>query len=122
MTMVERRSISEPPYFDGKNCTEWKERMKTFTQSFDFKLWLVIKNGPKVPKKTINGEEIEKSEDEFNDEDMKIMEQEAKAKHILSCALNPDDLKRVSCCNTAKKMWDELDKLSVSYIHFVTYQ
>lgn len=109
-TVLERRSVSEPPYFDGKNCAEWKKSMMIYIQSVDFKLWLVIKNGSKIPKKTINGVEIEKSEDEFNDEDMKMMEQEAKAKHILSCALNSDDLKRVSSSNTAKEMWDELDK------------
>ncbi|XP_058759386.1 uncharacterized protein LOC131632665 [Vicia villosa] len=103
-TIVGRGSILEPPYFDGENCSEWKERMKIFIQSVDFKLWLVIKNGTK----------IEKSEDEYNDEDMKMMEQEAKAKHILFCALNPEDRKRVSCCNKAKEMWDELDKSSVN--------
>jgi ABC-type bacteriocin/lantibiotic exporter with double-glycine peptidase domain len=115
-TITEGRSISKPPYFDGTNCDEWKERIKIFIQSVDFKLWLVIKNGSKIPKKIINGEELVKSEDEFNDEDMKIMEQEAKAKYILSCALNSDDLKRISSCQTAKEMWEELDKLSISYI------
>ncbi|XP_058726428.1 uncharacterized protein LOC131597772 [Vicia villosa] len=107
-TIVGRGSILEPPYFDRENCTEWKEHMKIFIQSVDYKLWLVIKNGT----------EIEKSEDEFNDEDMKMMEQEAKAKHILFCALNPDDRKRVACCNTAKEMWDELDKLWIHTFHF----
>jgi hypothetical protein len=121
-TITEGRSISKPPYFDGTNCDEWKERIKIFIQSVDFKLWLVIKNGSKIPKKIINGKELVKSEDEFNDEDMKIMEQEAKAKYILSCALNSDDLKRISSCQTAKEMWEELDKLSISYIiiFFVT--
>ncbi|CAJ2637730.1 unnamed protein product [Trifolium pratense] len=110
-TIIEGRSISKPPYFDGTNCDEWKERIKIFIQSVDFKLWLVIKNGSKIPKKLINGLELVKSEDEFNDEDMKIMEHEAKAKNILSCALNPDDLKRVSSCQTAKEMWEELDNV-----------
>lgn len=116
MSIVESRSISKPPYFDGKNCTEWKKFMMLFVKSNDFNLWLVIKNGQKIPKKVINGEEIEKSEDEFDAKDMKIMKREAKAKHILCCALNPDDLKRVSSLNTAKEMWDELDKLSVSFL------
>ncbi|RHN73363.1 putative ribonuclease H-like domain, ankyrin repeat-containing domain-containing protein [Medicago truncatula] len=117
--IVEGRSISKPPYFDGTtNCTEWKERIKIFIQSVDFDLWLVIKNGPKIPKKIIHGEELEKSEDEFNDEDKKIMEREAKAKNILYCALNPDDLRRISSCHTAKEMWEELDKeVTTSDIH-----
>jgi hypothetical protein len=120
-TIVEGRSISKPPYFDGTNCTEWKERTKIFIQSVDYKLWLVIKNGPKIPKKLINGQEELKSEDEFNDEDMKNMEQEAKAENILYCAINPDDLKRISSCQTAKEMWDELDKLSI-FIHSILFK
>ncbi|CAI8589973.1 unnamed protein product [Vicia faba] len=109
-SIIERRSISEPPYYNGNDSTEWKKSMMIFIKSVDFKLWLVIKNGPKVPKKTINGEEFDKSEDEYNDDDMKMVEQEARAKHILGCALNPDDRKRVSSCNTAKEMWEEVDK------------
>ncbi|RHN73351.1 hypothetical protein MtrunA17_Chr2g0297511 [Medicago truncatula] len=74
--MVEGRSISKPPYFDGTNLTEWRELMKIFIQSVDFEVWLVIENGPKLPKKIINGEEVLKTIDEFNDEDRKIMEPE----------------------------------------------
>ncbi|XP_058759387.1 uncharacterized protein LOC131632666 [Vicia villosa] len=111
MTIIENHSISMPPYFDGKNFTEWQKSMMLFIQSVDFKLWLVINNGIKIPKKVENGEESEKSENEYDDEDVKIMEQESKAKYILCCALNPHDRKRISCCKTAKDMWEELDKL-----------
>ncbi|KAK2395298.1 ankyrin repeat-containing protein ITN1 [Trifolium repens] len=102
-TIIERRSISNPPYWDGTtNFDEWKESITIFMQSVDFKLWLVTKNGSKIPTK---------SEDEFNDEDMKIMEQEAKAKNILRCALNPDALQRISGCKTAKEMWEKLNNV-----------
>lgn len=109
-TIIGGQSISKPPYFDGTNCTEWKERMEIFIKSVDFKLWLVINNGPKIPKKIVEGRELEKSEDEFNDEDMRNMEQDAKAKHILCCAVNPDALSRISRCKTAKEMWEELHR------------
>jgi len=117
--IFEGRSVSKPPYFDGTNLTEWREPMKIFIQSVNFEVWLVIENGPKLPKKLINGEEVLKSVGEFNDEDMKNMELEAKAKTILYCALNPDDLGRISSCHTAKEMWEMLDRLSVLYIHFL---
>ncbi|XP_045789032.1 uncharacterized protein LOC123884075 [Trifolium pratense] len=108
-TIIEGRSISKPPYWDGKtNFDEWKERMKIFMKSVDFKIWLVTKNGSKIPTKIINGVELEKSEDEFNEEDTKIMVLEAKAQNILCCALNPDALKRISSCQTAKEMWEKL--------------
>jgi hypothetical protein len=114
-TIIEGRFISKPPYWDGTtNFDEWKESITIFMQSVDFNLWLVTKNGSKIPTKIINGEELVKSEEEFNDEDKKIMEQEAKAKNILRCAINPDALERISGCQTAKEMWEKLDKLSVS--------
>jgi hypothetical protein len=107
--IIEGRSISKPPYWDGTtNFEEWKECIMIFMQSIDFKLWLVTKNGSKIP-----------TSENFNDEDMKIMEQEAKAKYILRCALNPDALKRISGCQTAKEMWEKLNKLSVSYIQYL---
>ncbi|KAG5006114.1 hypothetical protein JHK85_024656 [Glycine max] len=108
---MEHHSISSPPRFDGKNFTEWKERMRTFIQSVDFKLWLVIKNGPKVPTKLVDNEEVEKSEDEYDEEDMKNSELEAKARHILYCTLNADAPKIFSEGHkTAKQIWDELDR------------
>lgn len=110
-TIVEGRSISKLPYLDGTtNFTEWKERIKIFIQSIDSDLWLVIENGPKIPKKIIDGEELVKTEDEFNDEDMKIMEQDKEAKYILCCALNPDVHRSISSCQTAKEMWEKLNE------------
>ncbi|KAL1321042.1 hypothetical protein HN51_065762 [Arachis hypogaea] len=110
MTIVRGQSILEPPLFDGKNYIEWKEHMETFTKSLDFKLWLIIKNGPNVPKKVVNGIEEEKSEDEFDDEDMKSVQQASKARHILLCALiNSDVYKDILHFKTAKQIWDELE-------------
>jgi len=112
--IIEGQSISKPPYFDGSNYMEWKETIMIFIQSVDFDIWLVIKNGQKIPKIMIEGEELVKSEDQFNDEDKKIMEHEAKAKYILRCALNQYDFRRISSCQTAKEMWEKLARLNFS--------
>ena len=63
----------------------------------------MIKNGPTIPKKMVDGKEVEKSEEEFSDEDMKKMEQNAKAINIFYCAINPNDF-RISRCQTVKQM------------------
>ncbi|XP_057757335.1 uncharacterized protein LOC130976479 [Arachis stenosperma] len=110
MTIARGQSILEAPLFDDRNYTEWKEHMETFTKSLDFKLWLIIKNGPNVPKKVVNGIEEEKSEDEFDDEDMKSVQQASTARHILLCALiNSDVYKEILHFKTAKEIWDELE-------------
>ncbi|KAL2340246.1 hypothetical protein Fmac_008186 [Flemingia macrophylla] len=107
---TEGHSILRPPCFDGKKYTDWKERMRIFIQSVDFKLWFVIKNGPKIPTKLVNNEAVEKSEDEYDEEDMKNLELEAKARNILYCAMNQDCLENFSNANTAKQIWDKLER------------
>jgi len=114
--MSEGQSTLKPPYFDGRNYSEWRERMRIFIQSVDFKLWLVIKNGPKIPTKIVNNEEVEKSEDEYDEEDVKNLELEAKAKNILCCALNPDVFEMFSDSRkSAKEIWDELERYLCSF-------
>jgi len=109
--MTEGQSILKPPYFNGRKYSEWKGRMRIFIQSVDFKLWLVIKNGPKIPTKMVDNEEVEKSEDEYDEEDMKNLELEAKAKNILYCGLNPDVFEIFSeSPKSAKQIWDELER------------
>ncbi|KAL2340224.1 hypothetical protein Fmac_008164 [Flemingia macrophylla] len=111
----EGHSILRPPCFDGKNYSDWKERMRIFIQSVDFKLWFVIKNGPKIPTKLVSNEAVEKSEDENDEEDMKNLELEAKARNILYCAMNQDCLENFSNANTAKQIWDELEREMTGY-------
>ncbi|XP_020206890.1 uncharacterized protein LOC109791936 isoform X1 [Cajanus cajan] len=108
--ITEGHSILRPPYFSGKNYPDWKERMKIFIKSVDIKLWLVIKNGPTIPTKTVNNVEVEKSEDEYDEEDIKNMQLEAKTRNILYCAMNKDDLETFSTATTAKQMWDDLER------------
>ncbi|VFQ82399.1 unnamed protein product [Cuscuta campestris] len=50
-----------------------------------------------------------KTEDEFDAEDIKKVENYAKAINMLYCAVNPDDYRKISCCTTAKEMWDKLE-------------
>ncbi|VFQ96410.1 unnamed protein product [Cuscuta campestris] len=50
-----------------------------------------------------------RTEDEFDAEDIKKVENYAKAINMLYCAVNPDDYRKISCCSTAKEMWDKLE-------------
>ncbi|VFQ88423.1 unnamed protein product [Cuscuta campestris] len=52
---------------------------------------------------------IPKTEDEFDAEDIKKVENYAKAINMIYCAVNPDDYRKISCCTTAKEMWDKLE-------------
>ncbi|VFQ79989.1 unnamed protein product, partial [Cuscuta campestris] len=64
-------------------------------------LWLVIKNGEEIPTKKVGEKLVPKTEDEFDAEDIKKVENYAKAINMLYCAVNPDDYRKISCCTTA---------------------
>ncbi|VFQ81967.1 unnamed protein product [Cuscuta campestris] len=75
--------------------------MRIYIRSTNFQLWLLIKNREEVSMKKV--------EDKFDAEDIKKVENYAKAINMLYCAVNPDDYRKISCCSTAKEMWDKLD-------------
>ncbi|VFQ80695.1 unnamed protein product [Cuscuta campestris] len=49
------------------------------------------------------------TEDEYDAQDIKKIENSAKAINILYCDVNLDDYQNISCCSTAKEMWDKLE-------------
>ncbi|VFQ96811.1 unnamed protein product [Cuscuta campestris] len=105
----EGQSTSRPPLFNGTNYTYWKERMRIYIRSTNFQLWLVIKNGEEMPMKNVGEKLVPKTEDEFDAEDIKKVENYAKVINMLYCAVNPDDYRKISCCTTTKEMWDKLE-------------
>ncbi|VFQ61652.1 unnamed protein product [Cuscuta campestris] len=59
--------------------------------------------------KKVGDKLLPETEDEFDAEDIKKVENYAKAINMLYCAVNPDDYRKISCCSTAKEMWDKLE-------------
>ncbi|VFQ76220.1 unnamed protein product [Cuscuta campestris] len=105
----EGQSTTRPPLFDGTNYTYWKERMRIYIQSTNFLLWRIIKNGEDVPMKKVRETNVPKTENEYDVQDIKKVENNAKAINIIYCAVNPDDYRKISYCSTAKEMWDKLE-------------
>ncbi|GAV61060.1 UBN2 domain-containing protein, partial [Cephalotus follicularis] len=66
-------------------------------------------NGPRIPMRTIEGVESIKPENEYNDNDFRMFQLNSKAKHVLFCAIGPNEFNRISLCGTAKEMWDLLE-------------
>ena len=83
--------------------------MENYIQAEDYELWMLIKEGPLIPKKTTeDGKSIPKEPKEFNTEDYKMMEKNAKAKKLLYFGLGPDEYTRIYECESAKEIWDAL--------------
>ncbi|GAV57126.1 DUF4219 domain-containing protein/UBN2 domain-containing protein [Cephalotus follicularis] len=110
MSNKESMSISKPPFFDGNNYSHWKAKMTIFIQALDFNLWDIIIDGPELPD-IISQEGIKtlKPRSSYTDDDRKKVQLNAKAKHVIICALNSNEFNRVSSCATAKEMWDRLE-------------
>ncbi|GAV79677.1 zf-CCHC domain-containing protein/UBN2 domain-containing protein [Cephalotus follicularis] len=83
--------------------------MTIFLQSLDYQLWHIVVNGPRMPTRTIQGVVSLKPKNGFNDNDSKMLQLNSKAKHVLFCAVGPNEFNRISSCDMAKEMWDLLE-------------
>ena len=106
--MLEGQSVTRPPYFNGQHCSWRKNRIENYVQADDYELWMIIQNGPLIPKNTVeNGSSVTKKSEEFNVENVRMMEKNAKAK-LLYFGLGLDEYTRISECESAKEIWDAL--------------
>ncbi|GAV74114.1 UBN2 domain-containing protein [Cephalotus follicularis] len=84
--------------------------MTIFIQSLDYNLWDLIVDGSNLPTVTLeNGNVIPKPRNTYDDNDRRIVQINAKAKHIIICAINSNDFNRISSCISTKEMWDRLE-------------
>ncbi|KAK5836860.1 hypothetical protein PVK06_012663 [Gossypium arboreum] len=87
----ESQSINRLSYFNDANYSYWKTRMTLFIQANNYAMWDIIMDGPTIPQKKESKIFVPKSNNKWNDEDRKNMQQNAKAMHTLFCALGPDE-------------------------------
>ena len=57
----------------------------------------------------VNGVSIPKLEEDWDENDIKQSEINAKAMNLLYCALDPSEFNRISTCTFAKEIWDTLE-------------
>ncbi|GAV58409.1 zf-CCHC domain-containing protein/DUF4219 domain-containing protein/UBN2 domain-containing protein [Cephalotus follicularis] len=106
---LEGSSTTRPLFFDGNNYSFWKTRMTIFLQSLDYQLWHIIVNGPRMPTRTIEGVVSPKPENEYNDNEFRMLQLNSKAKHVLFCVVGPNEFNWISSCDSDKEMWDLLE-------------
>ncbi|GAV84213.1 hypothetical protein CFOL_v3_27657 [Cephalotus follicularis] len=78
--------------------------MSTFIQSLDYDLWDIIVFGQELPKEYISKPSIK-----YNEKEKEMLKLNAKAKHIIFCALCSNEFDRISSCESAKEIWDMLE-------------
>ena len=72
--ILEGKYTNRPPLFIGSDYGNWKTRMTTYIKAQDYYIWKVIVNGPHVPTKTVEKQEIPKLENEWDENDVKLIE------------------------------------------------
>jgi len=66
--------------------------MENYIQADDYELWMIIVNGSYIPMNTTeDGKAIANKLKEFDSEDFKKMEKNAKAQKLLYFGLRPDE-------------------------------
>ena len=83
--------------------------MKIFIQASDYKIWGIIVSGPHTPTKIIDNVPILKAESEWDENDERMAQLNAKAMNLLYYALDPNEFNRISGCISVKEIWDKLE-------------
>jgi hypothetical protein len=107
--MVEGQSTNRPPLFNSSDYSYWKTRMTTYIKGQDYLIWKIIVNGPYVPTKIVEEQEIPKQETEWDENDVKLIELNYKAMNCLYCAFDSKEFDEISSCNSAKEIWERLE-------------
>jgi len=83
--------------------------MENYIQADDYELWMIIENGPYIPMKTTeDGKTLPKKSNEFDSDDFKKLEENARAKKLLYFGLGPDEYTCISECKSAREILDAL--------------
>ncbi|KAL6584410.1 hypothetical protein OROMI_003699 [Orobanche minor] len=106
MAQTEGNTLNRPSFFDRSNFMTWKKRMAIFVLAYDIEISKVIALGPKIAKRE-NGSL--KKFDEYSDKDGKNTHINSRATQLLHCALNPEELNRISVYESAKEIWEILE-------------
>ena len=83
--------------------------MKIYIQAIDYYLWKVIYKRPQIFIIKVDGIDIPKAGEDWDDNDMKMEELNAKAINVLYYALDSIEFNRISTCITTKEIWDRLE-------------
>ncbi|KAK8534673.1 hypothetical protein V6N12_057317 [Hibiscus sabdariffa] len=102
------QSIDKPSYFNDAHYSHWKNRMMIFLQSIDYMLWDIIEDGPTIPMKRVGETQVLMERHKWSNQERNQVQLNAKAMHILLCALGPEEFAKVSSCDNTKEIWDKL--------------
>nr|XP_033516518.1 uncharacterized protein LOC117280866 [Nicotiana tomentosiformis] len=107
--LQEGTSQVRPPYFNGQQFSHWKVCMEIYAKSYVVKASRVNNKG-KYPLQAVGQPPNDPEDiDDFSEEQMVIVQVNAKARNLLYNAISGEEYENISSCDTAKEMWDKLE-------------
>jgi len=103
----EGQSIARPPMFDGTEYPYWKTTMRIFLNTID--AWDIVESGFSKPKITVDNLEVDKTRNQWTDNECKWHRENAKAMNSIICALDKTEYNRISHCVTTQEIWHTLE-------------
>ena len=102
--LIEVIPLNKPPFFYGNNFTFWKEKMTLYIQSYDLKMWKLIKKGYEFPTKVVDGITLIKDLNEMNGvEELRFIYNQ-RSIYMLVNAIDRNEYNKVRHCRTAKEI------------------
>lgn len=119
---IEGHLWQRPLYFNGNHYSHWKERMKIFFQSTNYLVWDKIVSGPRF---STTKEGNPKPRSEWIEDDVKMVQTNARAINILYCAVSGAEYDK----SLSSKMWNKLqvthegmDKIKETKMNILSYE
>ena len=98
--------ISRLMYAEG--FPEWKYRIEKYIKMKDFKIWRSILRDPVRITVSVGGQLVDKSVENYTDEDFELIEEQERALATLTMALSPDIAQGFREYTSAKALWEAL--------------
>ena len=102
-TLSEGQSTTRPLFFHAENYPYWKERIRIFIQSTNYAIWKIVVSGPEVSKKIVEEQQVPKTKEEWNIEDLKKVELNAKVINVMHYTISFEEYRKISRCKTVKR-------------------
>ena len=78
--------------------------MRIYIQVLDYQLWRVVIKGPHTPIIKVDDNDVPKSEKNWDELDIKLIELNAKAMNILYYTLDANKFNKIFTCISTKKI------------------